>query len=213
MLIRRVCVFPRWSGQGHAHRDHSTPSLLSSPLSLLLFSFVLFFWVQYSFQHGHISAFSNMIYSLLVHNWSSQTRRCHLYSTLHGDRHHTFRVWPSFCIIRLVSNKIQPACVAPHVIETEKRNRADYRLPGTDVPTKKMKYVFQWKIKVTIITCIHMISYEYEYFGSARTSVTKSSTRDHIASLFCFIYTRSKCPTHLAKMSFDEILDLTADVF
>ena len=57
-----------------------------------------------------------------------------------------------------------------------------------------------------------MISYEYEYFGSARTSVTKSSTSDHIASLFCFIYTRSKYPTHLAKMSFDEILDLTADV-
>ena len=32
-----------------------------------------------------------------------------------------------------------------------------------------------------------MISYEYEYFGSARTPVTKSSTRDYTASLFCFI--------------------------
>ena len=29
-----------------------------------------------------------------------------------------------------------------------------------------------------------MISYEYEYFGSARTPVTKSSRRDHTASLF-----------------------------
>ena len=58
-----------------------------------------------------------------------------------------------------------------------------------------------------------MISHEYEYFGSARTPVTKSSTRDHTATLFCFIYTRSKYPTQLAKMSFDEILDLTADIF
>ena len=57
-----------------------------------------------------------------------------------------------------------------------------------------------------------MISYEYEYFGSARIPATKSSTRDHIASLFCFIQ-RSKYPTQLAKMSFDEILDLTADGF
>ena len=31
-----------------------------------------------------------------------------------------------------------------------------------------------------------MISYEDEYFESARTPVTKYSTRDHTASLFCF---------------------------
>ena len=55
-----------------------------------------------------------------------------------------------------------------------------------------------------------MISCEYEYFESAHTPATKSSTRDHTASLFCFI--RDRRPTQLAKMSFDEILDLTADV-
>ena len=86
-------------------------------------------------------------------------------------------------------------------------------IPTTDyqVPTKKMKY-FNEKSRVTSLMYIHMISYEYEYFGSARTPVTKSSTRDHTASLFCF-HTRSKYPTQLAKMSFDEILDLTADFF
>ena len=90
------------------------------------------------------------------------------------------RLFLRFC---LVSNIIRPACVAPHVIETEKKI-----VPTTDyqVPTKKMKY-FNEKSKVTILTYIHMISYEYEYFGSARTPVTKSSTRDHTASLFCFI--------------------------
>ena len=36
---------------------------------------------------------------------------------------------------------------------------------------------------------MHMVSYEYEYFGSARTPGTDSSTRDHTASLFCFICT------------------------
>ena len=89
-----------------------------------------------------------------------------------------------FSRFRVVSNKIRPACVAPHVIETEKKV-----VPTTDyqVPTKKMNY-FNDKSKETILTYIHMISYEYEYFGSARTPVTKSSTRDHTASsLFCFI--------------------------
>ena len=38
MPIRRVCVFPRWSGRGHSHRDHSTP-LLFLFSSLLLSSF------------------------------------------------------------------------------------------------------------------------------------------------------------------------------
>ena len=33
---------------------------------------------------------------------------------------------------RLVSNRIRPACVASHVIETEKQNRTVYRLPRTD---------------------------------------------------------------------------------
>ena len=37
-----------------------------------------------------------------------------------------------FSCFRLVLNKIRPACVAPHVIETEKKNDTDYRLPGTD---------------------------------------------------------------------------------
>ena len=117
-----------------------------------------------------------------------------------------------FSRFRLVSKTIRPACVAPHVTETEKKIVPTYRLPGTHVPMKKMKYVFQWKMKSNLLTYIHMISYEYEYFGSARTPVTKSSTRDHTASLFCF-HTRSKYPTQLAKMSFDEILDLTADFF
>ena len=80
-----------------------------------------------------------------------------------------------FSRFRSVSSKIRPACVAPHVIETEKKI-----VPTTDyqVPTKKMEY-FNEKSKVTILTYIHMISYEYEYFGSARTPATKRSTRDH----------------------------------
>ena len=48
-----------------------------------------------------------------------------------------------FSRFHLVSNMIRPACVAPHVIETEKKNRTDYRLPGTDVPTNEMEYIFQ----------------------------------------------------------------------
>ena len=76
-----------------------------------------------------------------------------------------------FSRFRLVSNKIRPACVAPQVIETEKKKKTttEYQLP-----TKKMKY-FNKKSKVTILTYIHMGSFEYEYFGSARTPVTKSS--------------------------------------
>ena len=59
-----------------------------------------------------------------------------------------------------------------------------------------------------------MISYEYEYFGSARTPVTKSSTRYKIPHrILVLFHTRSKYPTQLAKMSFDETLDVTADVF
>ena len=87
-----------------------------------------------------------------------------------------------FSRFRLVSNKIRPACVAPHVIETEKKTHTDYRLPGTD----KENEIFQRKIKSNN-PHVHMILYEYEYFESARTPVTKSSTRDHSASLFCFI--------------------------
>ena len=97
-----------------------------------------------------------------------------------------------FSRFRLVSNKIRPACVAPHVIETEKKK--SYQVPTTDsqIPTKKMKY-FNEKSKVTILTYMHMMSYiihmiyEYEYFRSAPPPVTKSSTKDHTASLFCFI--------------------------
>ena len=76
-----------------------------------------------------------------------------------------------FSRFRLVSNKIRPACVAPHVIETEKNI-----VPTThyQVTTEKMKY-FNEKSKVTILTHTHMILYEYEYFGSALTPVTKSS--------------------------------------
>ena len=73
-----------------------------------------------------------------------------------------------------------------------------------------MKY-FNEKSKVIILTYIQIISYEYEYFGSARTLVTKS-TRDHTASLFCFIQDRS-ITRSLQRWSFDEILDLAADVF
>ena len=67
-------------------------------------------------------------------------------------------------------------------------------VPTTDyeVPTKKIKYVCRWKIKSNNPHVhIHTISYEYECLGSARTPVTKSSTRDHTASLFCFIQDRS----------------------
>ena len=88
-----------------------------------------------------------------------------------------------FSRFRSVSNKIRPACVAPHVIKTEKKI-----VPTTDyqVPTKKTNY-FHEKSKVTILTYIHMMSYEYEYFRSARTPISKSSTRDYSASLFFFI--------------------------
>ena len=69
-----MCVFPRWSGHGHAHRDHS-----SSPSTPLL-SCSLFF--------------SNMAtlvpfqktYIVLHHKRSSQTLRCHLCTYLHGNR-------------------------------------------------------------------------------------------------------------------------------
>ena len=58
-----------------------------------------------------------------------------------------------------------------------------------------------------------MISYEYEYFGSSRTPVTKSSMHKRPHRILVLLHTRSKHPTLLAKMSFDEILDLTAVVF
>ena len=69
-------------------------------------------------------------------------------------------------------------------------------VPTTDyqVPTyrlKKWNTYFNEKSKVTILTYIHMISYEYEYFGSARTPATESSTNYHTASLFCFMQDRS----------------------
>ena len=87
-----------------------------------------------------------------------------------------------FSRFRLVSNKIRPACVAPHVIETEKKQ--SYRLLTTRYRLKKWNTYFNEKSKVTILTYIRMISYEYEYFGSARTPVTKSSTRDHTHPCF-----------------------------
>ena len=75
-----------------------------------------------------------------------------------------------------------------HVFRRMLLNPKKKIVPTTDyqVLTKKMKD-FVEKSKVTILTYINMISYEYEYFGSARTPATKSSTRDHTASLFCFI--------------------------
>ena len=62
---------------------------------------------------------------------------------------------------------------------------------GYQVPTEKMKNVFQQKIKSNNPHVHNMIPCEYEYFGSARTPVTKSSTRYHTVSLFCFIQDRS----------------------
>ena len=53
-----MCLFfPRWSGDGHAHRDHS-----STPFLCLFFSFV-FFRDQSSFHNGYISAFPNTVFS------------------------------------------------------------------------------------------------------------------------------------------------------
>ena len=57
-----------------------------------------------------------------------------------------------------------------------------------------------------------MISYEYEYLGSAQTPVTKSSMYKRPHRILVLLHTRSTYPTQLAKISFDEILDLTADV-
>ena len=63
----------------------------------------------------------------------------------------------------------------------KKKTTSDYQ-----VLTKKM-YFFNEKSKVTFLTYIRMIPYEYEHFGIARTPVNKSSTSDHTASSFCFI--------------------------
>ena len=68
--------------------------------------------------------------------------------------------------------------------------KKSYRPPTARYRQKIWNTYFNEKSKVTILTYIHMISYEYEYFGSARTPVTKSSTRDHGTSLFCFIQDR-----------------------
>ena len=61
----------------------------------------------------------------------------------------------------------------------------DYRSPGTDLKNEK----FKWKIERNNphVHTYDIYIYEYEYFGSARTPVTKSSTRDHTASLFYFL--------------------------
>ena len=71
------------------------------------------------------------------------------------------------------------------VIETEKKI-----VPTTRYRLQKWNTFFNEKSNVTILTYIR-ISYEYEYFGSARTPVTKSSTRDHTASLICFTQDQS----------------------
>ena len=73
--------------------------------------------------------------------------------------------------------------------KTEKNNRTDYRNDTHYlVPTKKMKYFNQNSKVKNLTSYIHILSYEYEYFGSARTPVTKSSTRDHTASLLHTTY-------------------------
>ena len=68
------------------------------------------------------------------------------------------------------------------------RKKKSYRLPTTKYRLKNE--IFE-RSNVTILTYIHMISFEYEYFGSERTPETSSSTRHHTASLFCFIQDRS----------------------
>ena len=74
-----------------------------------------------------------------------------------------------------------------------KPKKKSYPLPTTyQVPTKTMNYVFQWKIKSNDP---HVQTYDIIWarvrWISTRTPVTKSSTRDHTASLFCFIQHRS----------------------
>ena len=100
------------------------------------------------------------------------------------------------------------------ILKTKKKS---YRSTDYQVPTyrvTKWNTCFSEKSKViTILTYIHMISYEYEYFGSSRTPVTKSSMHKRPHRILVLLHTRSKHPTLLAKMSFDEILDLTAVVF
>ena len=89
---------------------------------------------------------------------------------------------------------IQTVVLTADVFQLFIKNRKKIvRTTDHQVPTKKIKYVFQWKIKSNNphVSYIHMISHEYEYFGSARTPVTKSSTRYHTESLFCFIQDRS----------------------
>ena len=64
-------------------------------------------------------------------------------------------------------------------------NRQKQIVPTTDYHTDWKNEIFQSNAR--ILTYIHVISYEYGYYGSSRTSVTKVSTRDHTASLFCFV--------------------------
>ena len=73
MPIRNVCAFTRWSRHGHA--------LLITPLHA---SSLHSSSAQICFNSGHIRPFSNMMYFLLHHKWSSPIIPCHLCSSLYG---------------------------------------------------------------------------------------------------------------------------------
>ena len=172
---------------------HSFTPLLSSFSSSLLFCSLLLSSIFFPtwphkrlFQHDLFSSCSQVIFT---------DTSGHFCSSLHGDRSST-HIIPSGCDPRFASFAWYRTKSNRHVSRRMLLKPKKGIVPTTDyqVPTyrlKKWNTYFNEKSKVTILTYIHMISYEYEYFGSARTPVTKSSTRDHTASLFCFIQDRS----------------------
>ena len=102
------------------------------------------------------------------------------------------RVW---CTTQLAKLSFNRSIVRTHSwrfptfmkYKTEQKNRADYRLTGTDKKNEIRISITNRKYQSSRRNIRSMTSHEYEYFASARTPVTKSSARDHTASLFCFI--------------------------
>ena len=60
-----------------------------------------------------------------------------------------------FSRFRLVSNQIRPACVAPHVIETEKRSvpTTDYQVPSTQFLFERSEFLIATSRKKTLCVC------------------------------------------------------------
>ena len=144
-------------------------------------------WVCYKKRQLAVRHYCRLVWPHAIHNCLSvriiHARDLSNSSITLTSKGHT-RLFSHF---PLVSNKIRPVCVAPHVIETEKIKA--WRLPTVRYRLKKWHISMKNQKQKSSRTYsgVHIISYQYEYFWSARTPVTKSNTRDHTASLFCFI--------------------------